>query len=219
MWNALASCAGAGSKRNRRKFRAAGNRIVSPGTRNRRAPAGLSEKLSREGALHHGRASRAALVLLAPSGCAVLTAAPPQVEVARVALRDAGLLDQSLAVALCVANPNNMALDFRRVRVAVDVSGALLADGESEVPVRLPPRFSTLVPFAVATTLRNLGPQLLGVVRNGAVGYRMRGTVQLDGAVPIVLPCSRSGRLDAAAARGLLADAGPPSGSRCGGVS
>lgn len=128
--------------------------------------------------------------------------------------------DQSLAVALCITNPNGTALDFRRVRVMVDVSGALLAASESEVPpVRLPPRSSTLVPFAVATTVRNLGPQLLGIARNGAVEHRMHGTVQPDGAVLIALPFSGSGRLDATAARGLLADVGTSAGTRCGGVS
>ncbi len=168
------------------------------------------------------RRSQAVLVvpcLLAFSGCALLTAAAPQVEVVQVELRGASLLDQSLAVALCVTNPNDTALNFRRVRVMADVSGASLADTESEVPVRLPPRSSTLVPFAVTTTVRNLGPQLLGVIRSGALEYRMHGTVQLDGAVALTLPFSRSGRLDVATAGGLLADTGASTGARCGTAS
>lgn len=161
----------------------------------------------------------AAGMVLALSASGTIRSPLPQVQVAQVGLRDASLLDQSLAVALCITNPNGTALDFRRVWVMVDVSGALLADSESEVPVRLPPRSSTLVPFAVATTVRNLGLQLLGIARNGAVECRMHGTVQPDGAVLIALPFSGSGRLDAAAARGLLADAGTSAGARCGGVS
>lgn len=157
--------------------------------------------------------------LLAVSGCALLTAVPPQVEVVQVELRSASLLDQSLAVALCVTNPNDTALNFRRVRMMADVSGAPLADTEREVPVRLPPRSSTLVPFAVTTTFRNLGPQLLGIVRTGAAEYRMHGTVQLDGAVAPTLPFSRSGCLDAAMAGGLLAGTGASTGTRCGTTS
>ena len=160
----------------------------------------------------------AAGMVLAISASGTIRSPLPQVQIAQVGLRDANLLDQSLVVALCITNPNGTALDFRRVRV-VDVSGALLADSESEVPVRLPPRSSTLVPFAVATTVGNLGQQLLGIPRNGAVKCRMHGTVQPDGAVLIALPFSGSGRLDAAAARGLLADAGTSAGARCGGAS
>lgn len=153
------------------------------------------------------------------AGCALATATPPGVEVARVELRGADPLNQSLGVALCVTNPNDTELAFGRVRVAVDVAGAPLADSVSEAPVRLPPRSSTLVPFAVSTTTRSLGPQLLAVVQSGRLDYRMHGTVQLDGALALSLPFSRSGTLDLLSAGGsLLADAAAPAGTRCGGI-
>jgi len=94
----------------------------------------------REVALRQTRSIVLAACVLAVPGCALLSAAPPEVEVAQVELRGATLLDQSLAVALCVTNPNDTALDFRRVRVVVDVAGAPLADTVNGVPVRLPPR-------------------------------------------------------------------------------
>jgi LEA14-like dessication related protein len=156
-----------------------------------------------------------ALALLA-AGCTLLTATPPSVEVQAVQLRGVGLLDQSLAVALCVTNPNDAELGFRRVTVGVDVNGAPLAESTSEAGVRLPPRASTLVPFSVVTTVRNLGPQLLGVLRTGGVDYRLHGTVQLTGALALTLPFSRSGRLDLlAAGQDALADAAAPTATRC----
>lgn len=130
------------------------------------------------------------------SGCALATARPPEVEVAAVELRGLGLLDQTLGVALCVSNPNDTELAFRRVKVALEVAGAPLAEGESEAPVRLPPLSSALVPFTVTTTLRSLGSQAMDVLRSGGVEYRLRGRVQFDGALAITLPFSRSGRLD-----------------------
>lgn len=63
---------------------------------------------------------------------------------------------------------------------------------------------SVLVPFTARTTARNLGPQLWDVVRSGGMEYRLRGSVQLDGALGISLPFSRTGRLGLLAAGARL---------------
>lgn len=138
----------------------------------------------------------ATVLALATTGCALATATPPSVDVLDVHLVGLGLTKQQLAVTLCVTNPNARELAFRRVTAALDVSGSPLATGASDFSVQLPPQSSTVVPFTVVTTVRNLGPQLLGIVRNGAVDYRVQGTISLQGALSIVLPYSRSGRLD-----------------------
>ncbi len=157
----------------------------------------------------------ALLITLFGTGCALVTAEPPRVEVASVQLRAAGLLDQALAVTLCVTNPNASELSFRRIAVGVDAEGSPLAEGVSDTAVRLPPASSVLVPFTVVSTVRNLGPQLLGVVRTGALDYRLHGTVTLD-TLGITVPFSRSGRLDLlAAGPGMLADAAMPVALRC----
>ena len=81
----------------------------------------------------------------------------------------------------------------------------------------LPPRSFTLVPFQVVTTVRNLGPQLLGVLRTGSVDYRIHGTIRLTGALALDLPYSRRGRLGLLpAARGLLAYGAMPVATDCG---
>ena len=149
------------------------------------------------------------------SGCALVTTTPPQVEVVAVELRGVSLFDQTLSVTLCVTNPNTLELTFRRIAVGVDVQGSSFAQGVSDTVVRLPPSQSVLVPFTVASTVRNLGPQLLGVVRTGAVDYRLHGTVTLD-TLGITVPFSRGGRLGLiTAGQQLLADAVSPSTLRC----
>ncbi len=164
----------------------------------------------------------APLAALLCAGCALATATPPGVEVTAVELRGIGLLDQTLGVTLCVTNPNASELAFRRIQVAVDASGSPLAEGVSDTAVRLPPQSSVLVPFTVVSTVRNLGSQVFGVLRTGALDYRLRGSVTLD-TLGITVPFSRSGRLGLlAAGRGLLAN-GPelladviaPSALRC----
>ena len=97
----------------------------------------------------------------------------------------------------------------------MDAAGSPLAEGVSEAPVRLPPHASVLVPFAVASTLRNLGPQLLGIVRAGAVEYRVHGFITLD-TLGITVPFSRDGRFELlTAGPAVLADAAAPAVSRC----
>ena len=149
------------------------------------------------------------------TGCALATATPPQVEVADVQLRGVGLLNQTLGVTLCVTNPSTSELAFRRIQVAVDVAGSPLAKGTSETSVRLPPQSSILVPFTVVSTVRNLGPQLLGVLSTGAVEYEVHGSITLD-TLGLTLPFSRSGQFGLlTAGQGLLADAVAPRTLRC----
>lgn len=138
----------------------------------------------------------AALLALSVTGCALASATPPQVDVMDVRLVGLGLTSQQLAVMLCVTNPNKISLDFKRVTADLDVSGAPLAAGQSDLVVQLPPLSSTAVPFTVVTTVQNLGTQLLGIVNTGRVDYRVHGTVTLTGALGITLPYSRSGQLD-----------------------
>ena len=140
-------------------------------------------------------------------GCALALGTPPSVEVASVQLRGLGLLDQSLDVGLCAYNPNDSTIAFRRINVGIDVAGAPLAEGVSELAVELPPHRAVLVPFAVSTTIRNLAQQIGAVLDAGTVRYRLHGTVQLAGSPGLAVPFSRSGQFDpVTAGQSLLAD-------------
>ena len=163
-----------------------------------------------------GRQLPAFALAAALSGCALARDTPPSVAVMDVRLTSAGLTEQQLAATLCVTNPNPNEIAFRRVAVVLDMSGEPLASGSSDLPVRLPPMSSTRVPFTVATTVGNLGPQILGVLRTGRVDYRVHGTVSLAGAWGITLPFSRSGYFDPVlGGLELVSAAGDSGASRC----
>ena len=130
------------------------------------------------------------------TGCTLASSTPPTVDALDIHLTGIGLTEQVLSTTLCVTNPNANEIAFRRVTVALDVSGAPLATGSSDTAVRLPPLASTTVPFTVVTTVKNVGPQLLGILRSGGLDYRDHGTVSLTGALGLALPFSRSGRFD-----------------------
>ena len=139
----------------------------------------------------------AAALALCMTGCALLTADRPTVDVMDVRLVGLGLTEQQLAVTLCVTNPNPDQLAFKHVTTALDIAGLPLAEGGSDVPVILPPRSSVAVPFTVTTTVTNLGPQLAGIFQTGGLDYRLHGTVTLAGGLAFTVPYSKSGRLDA----------------------
>ncbi len=145
--------------------------------------------------LFSGRLTALALVT-ALGGCALASDAPPSVAVVDVRLTGIGPTEQQLALTLCVTNPNDNEIAFRHVTADLDVSGTRLATGASDLAVRLPSKSSTLVPFAIVTTVQNLGLQLFGIVRDGGIDYRVHGTVTLTGLVGLTLPYSRSGHLD-----------------------
>ena len=143
-----------------------------------------------EGQAMHPIRPATLLLLTTLAGCALGPANPPTVQVQDVRLTGLGLLQQDLAVTLCVTNPNDTEIAFRRVTADLDVSGAPLAAGVSDLGVRLPPHASTAVPFTVATTVQNIGPQLLGVLQSGVLDYRIHGTVTLQ-TLGLTLPYAR----------------------------
>lgn len=147
------------------------------------------------------------LVASGVAGCTLTTSTPPTVGVLDVQLTEFGVTEQRVAATLRVTNFNPTALSFKRVTVPLDNSGLPFAVGVTDLSVILPPQSSSVVPFTVVTTLQNLGSQLLGVLRSGGVDYRMHGTVALPGSLGVVLPFSRSGRIDPMIGSIALADA------------
>lgn len=135
----------------------------------------------------------AALLSISAAGCAT-NITPPQVAVLDVGLMRAGVLDQQVSLVLCVTNPNDRELRFSRATFALDVAGARSAEGETTSSIALPPHASVAVPFAVATSTRNFGPQLANVVTSGGIDYRVSGKVTLQ-SLPVSVPYQSSGRL------------------------
>ena len=166
--------------------------------------------------LKKARLLAASTLAIVVTGCALASDTPPSVDVLAVRLVGIGLTEQQLAVTLCVTNPNANQIAFRRVTADLDVSGAPLAAGASDLAIQLPPMSSTAVPFTVVTTVQNFGPQLFGVLRTGSLDYRVHGMVTFHGALGLTLPYSRSGQLDPLAqGLELASTASDPLASRC----
>ena len=149
-------------------------------------------------------------------GCAS-TVVPPTVTVLQGRLVGAGLLDQQLQIMLCISNPNDREIALSHVGFQIQLEDDVLARGRSETPLLLPPHGSIPVPFAVDTTLRNLGSPLEAIVTRGAVDYVVSGSVVLRDFSLIGIPYSIRGHVTAAMVAGDLLEmqASAPAPSAC----
>jgi LEA14-like dessication related protein len=155
------------------------------------------------------RVARTMILLgLAVQGCAVQA---PKIDVLQARLTSLGVLDQQVQVQLCVSNPNRRELAFSRVTANVAIGGERLAAAVNDTPVTLPPLGSVSLPFTVDTTTRNLGDQLGGILRSGALRYDVSGIVVLRDFSVVGIPYSVSGRVTPQmVAGGLIGMAGEP---------
>ena len=128
----------------------------------------------------------------------------PTVTVLQGHLVAAGLLDQPLQMVLCISNPNDREIALSKVNFQIQLANDVLAKGNSETPLLLPPRGAVPVPFAVETTLRNLGSPLAAIVARGSIDYVVSGSVVLRDFSLIGIPYSISGHVTAASVAGEL---------------
>lgn len=136
-------------------------------------------------------------------GCAS-SVLPPTVTVLQGRLVGAGLLDQQLQMVLCISNPNHREIALSHVGFQIQLEDDVLAKGKNEAPLLLPPRASIPVPFAVDTTLRNLGSPLEAIVTRGTLDYVVSGSIVLRDFSLIGIPYSIRGHLTAATVVGDL---------------
>ncbi len=151
-------------------------------------------------------------------GCAS-SVVPPTVTVLQGRLVGAGLLDQQLQMVLCISNPNDREIALSHVGFQFQLEDDVLAKGKSEAPLLLPPHGSIPVPFAVDTTLRNLGSPLETIVTRGSVDYVVSESVVLRDFSLIGIPYSIRGHVTPAAVAGDLLEmqASAPAPSACSG--
>lgn len=158
-------------------------------------------------------------LLASLTGCAS-SFVPPTVTILGGRLVSASLLDQQLQMVLCVANPNNREIALSRVSFQVVLADDVLAKGVSEAPFVIPSHGAVPLPFAVATTMRNLGSPLQALFTHGSIDYVVSGHVLLRDFTLLGIPYSIQGRLTPATVAGDLfemATAGTPPASPCSG--
>jgi len=150
-----------------------------------------------------------ALLALVVSGCASLVQ-PPSVALSEVQVTAVGLQGATVRVFLEVYNPNRFglsseALDYT-LSYAPDAppsgSGGIdaaawqrLAAGRTAEDVELPAGDTVAVSIDVPFRYRDVGPALLGLLRDGTLAYRFEGAFAVGSPVGTVrVPFDRSGR-------------------------
>jgi len=132
------------------------------------------------------RASTALLstvFVVALSACATLRLKEPEVSLAGVDIKEFGLFEQRLGLALRVVNPNDTDLAVEGVEFEVEVNGQGFARGVSNKAVTVPRLGEATLDLAAVTTLGGLLKQLGEMAKGGrdSVEYRIRGRLHANG--------------------------------------
>ena len=139
------------------------------------------------------------LTLLLVLGLAACSSLPPnvvapKVSVAEVDVKRLGLLEQHFYVGLRVTNPNTFDLGIELLEFEFELNGRPFANGQSNVPTRIPAGSSAVMQVEAMTRSMNLLKQLEalpGILKQGA-DYRIKGRVRTD-KLPGWLPFEHSG--------------------------
>lgn len=153
----------------------------------------------------------AALAAAGSPGCAGLPGREPvrvmMVDVARLPGQG---MELRLALKLRVQNPNNTALEFQGVSVALEVRGADFAAGVSDESVTVPPFGERVLTVPVSVGALAVVRQVIGWVADDApaIDYELRGRL---GGGPFGAQTFRSqGRLQLPRSLGAGAEPGTP---------
>lgn len=147
------------------------------------------------------------LIGLTLPGCASLVQAPA-VSLSDVQLRAVGLQGATVRVLLEVYNPNRFGLSSEALDYTLSYAAAGPASGSPELTdwqplargraaedVRLPAHDTVAVSIDVPFRYRDVGPALVGLLRDGTLSYRFEGAFGVGSPVGTVrVPFDRTGR-------------------------
>lgn len=111
--------------------------------------------------------------------------APPQVELARLQLLEAGFEGQRFAVELMLNNPNAADIPVRMVEFDVRLGGEGMLEGRSLAAFTLPANGSHAVELEVFSNLVSSASRLMSFARGptNALEYEIQGALTLDAAM------------------------------------
>lgn len=135
-----------------------------------------------------------AVIILAPTGCAVLkqVVKKPTMKVQSVRFHSQGLREGRLDSRLHVYNPNGFALPVRNLSYRLSINGHQLAQGELSFNKTIPARGSLELSLPVRFQYQQVLSGLKSILQQRQSNYQLAGELDLD---LIHIPFSKSGQL------------------------
>lgn len=130
-------------------------------------------------------------------GCASIDdVVPPKVNLVNIVPIGAGPFEQRFRVDLRVSNPNDFDIPLSGLSFDIDVNDSYFATGLSNQEVLIPRLDSAVVSAEATASSIDLFRHILGVVRAGAVEYKIRGSALIEGLGTRTIPFERDGKLN-----------------------
>ena len=122
-----------------------------------------------------------AIVAALLAGCAA-PLQKPEVSLVGVDLIGIGLVEQRLLLKLKIRNPNDVDLPIKALTFDIDLDGQPFAKGASEQPVTIARHAEAQLDVKVVSRLGDVLKPLRAARKNGKLGYRVHGNVELSAA-------------------------------------
>lgn len=113
----------------------------------------------------------------------------PGVSLRNVKLTDFGFSGQTFLLSFDITNPNSFPLPIKKVTYGVELDGQQFASGNVECEVVIAAQGDGEIVISVELDLLRTAPQLLYIVRDGAIRdipYELKGKLGVD--IPFVKP-------------------------------
>ena len=138
-------------------------------------------------------------VLLVLSGCMMAgkNMAPPQVQIAGIAVKDVQLFETRFRVELRIINPNDMPLDIRGIDCELELVDQKIASGVTDQKTRIPGLGTAVISVDLYASVVGWVQGILGLQDKKALKYRVTGRVHGRGGMGTqsIFPFSSEGEL------------------------
>jgi LEA14-like dessication related protein len=145
-------------------------------------------------------------LILSLAGCAGLVEGwrAPEVSLTGLRVKELSLGHQTFLATLAVRNPNDRALPIESLTYAIELEGQELATGSSRLERPIPAFGESQVETQAQGSLLGVAQYLpVLAVKEGPIAWRVSGKALVAG-LPVALPFSRSGQVDADRLLGAL---------------
>ena len=117
---------------------------------------------------------------------------PPKVKLQDVSINKLSMINADLEILLSVQNPNNIDLDVKNLRYALDINSKTLTSGTLKDKILVRKKETTIVSVPLRILYKDILSSALLLLNRDGMPYRVQGSVEVG---PFTIPFDETGTL------------------------